>query len=157
MPVRSESNEVKTNREQTLGAHGAAAAAPPWRVAPPPDVSFIWLQRPQLLRLETQEIVPLVVPSWKCLTPASCDEHCREEGAAIWLQLSGWLVSTLVHIIATMGWFSPAGPCRAGLSGGVEGGTLFVLRMAGEKEGVPPDGQGWGPRVAVPLSCSHCC
>lgn len=127
--------------------------------SPPPDITVIQLQKPELLWLETQEI-PSVGPSWKCLTPASCREHCREEGAAIWLQCLGQQISALLQIILPWDGF-PSKSHLGWLQREMEGGVLFVVRMSvltGRRKVFLHlgTGQGCGASDVCALSCIHC-
>lgn len=64
-----------------------------------------------------------------------------------------------LHILVTVGWFSPESSW-AGSGEKEGGGMLFVLCMSvlsGRRKVFLLKGQGWGPRMAVPVSCIHCC
>lgn len=121
--------------------------------SPPPDITVIQLQKPELLWLETQEI-PSVGPSWKCLTPASCREHCREEGAAIWLQCLGQQISALLQIIlpwdgfpskSHLGWLQREMEGACSLSSG-----CLYSQEEGRCSSIWGQGRDVGPRMSVP-------
>lgn len=142
----------KQTKQKLLAACGAAASAPPQLSIPTTWHLFHLVATAIASRLETQKI-PSVLTSWKCLTPASWNQHCRAGRAARWPQLSEWQVSGSCTSLVPWDGF-----LLQDLGGIDETSSLLQdVHSLLEKKSVILVGQGWDPGGCAAVLHSWLC
>lgn len=139
----------KQTKQKLLAACGAALAPPQLSITA--TWHLFYFLAAALAALPGNPGGSSLTPSWKCLTPASWNQHCREGTAAIWLPRSNDRFQTSCSSLVPWDSFLLQDPGGLALYKRRQAFHRRMSILSWRQESVPLMGQGWDSWVAVPL------